>query len=531
MAIEFVGGNTATKVGGSSASTIALNSGLTGGIASSVSEGDLVIAVFAAGSTTDLTLSITDGSTEYTLIDSEHYVDDTRDTNLRVAYKFMGATPDTSTTFGAISSADDSGAMAVYVFRGVDQTTPLDGVTPTSSTAQNTVLVNPPSITPSSTGAFIVVAGAGGHSAGSRTFGSTDLTDFLTAGSNDVYDATVGVGHKPDWTSGAFDPAAWTFSLADSTAYSNAVICFVLRPAASGSKTLTADAGSYSVTGGAASLEIGREVLALSGSYTVSGTDASLERGYEVLAEAGAYTINGSDAFLELGREVLAEGGAYLVSGTDATLTKAADKTLSAEAGSYSVTGVDSSLELGREVLALGGSYSITGGAAGLEYGREVLALAGSYTVTGGTASLELGRELLAESAAYLISGTDATLAKSGAKSLAADGGAYLVSGTDATLQYTQVAPRGLILPPVFGGWKKKKKKPEKEELVEEVAAAVIEAVPEITVNESHIVAERLVAQMTWTQLRKIETLDALVVRVERELAEMEDEEILLLAA
>jgi hypothetical protein len=232
MAIVFVGENSAGKAGATTGTTtIALNTGLTGGTRTAVQEGDLVIAVFGSGSTADRTLSITDGTTEYTLVDSELFSADTYDTNLRVAYKFMGPTPDTSTTFGPTGATTDSGAMAVYVFSGVDPTTPFDGVTPVPATGIDTSRVVPPDITPVTAGAFPVFAGAAAHSGGTDTFTSGDLVGFTTqGGSNDTNDITIGIGHIDNWTSGATNAATWGHSQADSTNFSWAALAFVLRP-------------------------------------------------------------------------------------------------------------------------------------------------------------------------------------------------------------------------------------------------------------------------------------------------------------
>lgn len=227
--IQFVGGNTATKAGATSGtSTIALNSGLTGGIASAVSNGDFVIAVFAAGTAADRTLSITDGTNPYTLIGSELYADDTIDANLRVAYKVVSG--DTATTFGPTGGSGEAAAMAVYVFRGVNVATPID-VTTTVATNINSALANPPSILPVTPGAFVVCAGAGGHFRGVATFTSSDLSGFLTAGFDGTsQDVTVGVGHIPNWEAGAVDAAAFGFSAADTTNASWAAITCALRP-------------------------------------------------------------------------------------------------------------------------------------------------------------------------------------------------------------------------------------------------------------------------------------------------------------
>jgi hypothetical protein len=233
MAIQFVGGATAGKLGASSGdTTIALNSGLTGGIASSVSADDLVIAAYATGSDRDRTLAITDGTTGYTLIDTELFSDDGEDTNLRVAYKFMGGTPDTTTTFGPTGNGQDGGAMAVYVFRGVDLSTPLD-VAAVPGTGINTHLVVPPDITPVTTGAYVVIAGGGAHNGGEDTFSSSDLVDFQSVGAPDeTNDVSIGIGHIDNWTSGPTNAATWTHMEASTLAFSWAAMTVALRPAA-----------------------------------------------------------------------------------------------------------------------------------------------------------------------------------------------------------------------------------------------------------------------------------------------------------
>jgi hypothetical protein len=225
--IQFVGGNTASKAGATSGnSTIALNSGLTGGISSAVSDGDLVIAAFSTGDVAERSLSITDGSTGYTLIGSELYSNDIIDTNLRVAYKFVSG--DVSTTFGPTGATTAAGAMAVYCFRGVSQSTPLD-VSVTTATGADSANANPPSITPVTAGAFIVAVGGCGIETASA-FTSPDLQGFLTVAQSDSDSTAIGIGHKDDWTSGAFDPGAWT-NAASNGAASWAAITIALRPA------------------------------------------------------------------------------------------------------------------------------------------------------------------------------------------------------------------------------------------------------------------------------------------------------------
>lgn len=228
--IQFVGGKTAAIAGSVSTNTlIAIDSGLTGGIASAAASGDFVIAAYAMHGS-DSTLAITDGTTGYTLIGSELFQTDSDPINLRVAYKFI--TSDTDTTFGGTGDTARPGMSAIYVFRGVDTVTPMD-VAAVTATAANSAQADPPSITPSTSGAFIVAVGAAARSdASSVTFTSSDLTDFLTEYSlsgSSSREVIIGIGQKDDWTSGAFNPAA--FSISSNANNSWAAVTMALRPA------------------------------------------------------------------------------------------------------------------------------------------------------------------------------------------------------------------------------------------------------------------------------------------------------------
>lgn len=223
--ISYVGGRTQTSTS-TAAITVSLT-GLTGGLATAPIEGDLVVVVraLAAGAATDVDL--TTSSTGWTeLVDL--YSNDNRSTNLAIYYKRMGATPDTSIVLSAHASGQSSG-FAVQVFRGVDAGTPFD-VTSTTATASDTVLPNPPAITPTTQNALILIAGGAAHDDQTDTFGASYLTNFLSAGSSTSFDATVGMGYV-SWTSGTYDPAAWTFSGTDTLSYSNASVTMALRPA------------------------------------------------------------------------------------------------------------------------------------------------------------------------------------------------------------------------------------------------------------------------------------------------------------
>lgn len=113
---------------------------------------------------------------------------------------------------------------------------------------------------------------------------------------------------------------------------------------------MEADAGSYSVTGSAANFTLGKTLGVESGSYALTGEDVTFLNAEVLSAESGSYAITGEDADFLKGEVLSAEAGSYSYTGADATLTQSIAATLDAESGSYTVTGSDADL-LGAFVL------------------------------------------------------------------------------------------------------------------------------------------------------------------------------------
>lgn len=224
--IQYVGGAISTTVGTDSGTTNLSLTSLTGGISTSAETGDVVIAAFATGSASNRTLSITDGSTEYTLIGAEFYSDDSYDTNLRVAYKKLTAA-DASTVFGNTMALNDAGVFCVSVWRGVSDMV-LD-VPAQQAGSGNSGRPEPPPITPVSEGAVILAIGAAALNTISAAFTTTELSNFISAFSQDTNDVVLGLGSFA-WTSGTFTPLQW-ISGPSSTSASQASTTIALRPA------------------------------------------------------------------------------------------------------------------------------------------------------------------------------------------------------------------------------------------------------------------------------------------------------------
>lgn len=207
--------------------TVPLNE-LTGGIDTQPREGDVVIVGFATGGAQnyDSRNLVVAGFTEI----NELYSNDTYDANLVLAYKVMTSTPATSVTItGGTLSTSAAGAVAVHVWRNVNISTQLD-VSAVTNTGIDTAKPSFNSITPVTDGAVVICCGSSGHTAGTCTFTSGDLSNFITSGYNDKYDATIGMGSILMPVAGPFTASQFGFSGSDSTSFAWASIAIALRP-------------------------------------------------------------------------------------------------------------------------------------------------------------------------------------------------------------------------------------------------------------------------------------------------------------
>lgn len=229
--ILFVGGKTASSGG----SSISLNvaSGLSGGFSTAAAQGDFAIcfAVQAAKSPFATAISLNGGASPGW---SEEFAINSVDTyqcSMSCATKYFSTLSDTELYFTKVNRSDTGAVALAMVFRDVDSATQLD-VAIQTATGVDSASANPPSITPTTTGAIVVGVGAAAHSRGVQTFSSSDLTkNFQSLGYNtSLNDPTLGAGWE-SWVSGAFDPAAFTFSGSPGTAFAWSAATLAIRPA------------------------------------------------------------------------------------------------------------------------------------------------------------------------------------------------------------------------------------------------------------------------------------------------------------
>lgn len=289
-------------------------------------------------------------------------------------------------------------------------------------------------------------------------------------------------------------------------------------------RRLTAEQGTYAVTGQDAGSRRGIVMPAEQGYIALYGQVGLLQKGANsagesvplphlatlfiptflsrtLTADPGSYNYNGSEALLD--HELDADTSTYVLLGQDATLK--CDLALSAEVGTYTLTGQDADSQRGGTALSMAadpGTYSITGNDAGLSSGYGMALEHGFYALLGQVAVLSVGSDgnttLTAEGGTYTLSGQPASFATTGAPTVT-PGPSY------GDLSFTQAPPAE----------RKRKKKPEEKSL----RADIEEAFTEVTA---------LPEKVETAVIPFIEEMKALVLRIEQmgeRLQKMEDKQ------
>lgn len=425
MALQYVGGTSGT--GTTNGYAVSLNGTLTGGIASSPAAGDLVVVFTGFGNTASSAPAVSgNNSGAYSTATAAQHVNDTWDTEFASFYKIMGGTPDTSLSITRTANGAYGGGTTVQVWRGIHDTNPFIGAA-TPASGINTSAINPPAYNPAVTGALIIAGGAGTQATTGVAFtGFTGMSNFLSAyGDGTTSDTAVAMASFI-YAGVSYDPPVASGGTVGNASSSWAGVTIAFRPQ---NYTLTAQNGSYSVTGQSAGINRGRVLAASAGSYSLSGQDAVITyvpvvSGYTLTAQAGSYAVAGQSASLAKGRVLIANNGSYSYSGQSATLLRS--KLIAAQAGSYAYAGQSAILTYtpnanAYTLTALSGSYSLSGQSATLTRSRLLTAQAGSYALTGQSATLLRSRQLSVQSGNYSYTGSLAIIQYSGTPPAAAD--------------------------------------------------------------------------------------------------------------
>lgn len=296
MAITFVGSYAATHKA-TSAQTIAFsNLKDESNVTPTLQQGDYVlVAVENAGNANRTQAQLTPSG--YTALHTDDYQNDSNDSNFLVSGKFMGATPDTTVDIPASSATTHGVGYEIYVFRGINATTPMD-VTVVVTGGINTGVADAAAITPVTAGAWIVVFAGAAVAAGAVFTNpagmSTTTNHFRTA--TDAFasiDAVIGGAIYTGWTSGAYDPAAFGGSTSTNTGSWSAVT-LALRPIVSHAATGTLTGQGSVVAGSAVHNVTHGSTGALTGQGSTVAGSAARSAGPVSHDASGALTSQGS---------------------------------------------------------------------------------------------------------------------------------------------------------------------------------------------------------------------------------------------
>jgi hypothetical protein len=202
-----------------------------------------------------------------------------------------------------------------------------------------------------------------------------------------------------------------------------------------GAYTLTANSGSFTLTGAAANLLQGYRLVSDLGSFALTGNAANLVEGtnYSMAANLGSFALSGSAANLLQGYRLAADLGSFALSGAAAGLLQGFR--LTADLGSFSLSGAAANLIQGYRMPADLGSFALTGNPAFFLKGRTLLANGGTYAFTGNPALFPRTWRLSADSGTYALTGNPANLLTGANLVMTADLGSFVLTGNQATLR------------------------------------------------------------------------------------------------
>ncbi len=135
-----------------------------------------------------------------------------------------------------------------------------------------------------------------------------------------------------------------------------------VQPATGVAYTLSASAGSFALTGQAATINVSHTLTMSAGAFTLTGKADAVSVGRPLTASAGAFALTGRADATSWARNLALGVGTFTVTGEAATF--GTGKGLAGSAGSFTVTGAALSASAGRFLAAGVGSFLVTGAQA-----------------------------------------------------------------------------------------------------------------------------------------------------------------------
>ena len=188
------------------------------------------------------------------------------------------------------------------------------------------------------------------------------------------------------------------------------MLLLLLQSAASGTYTLAANVGAFTLTGQDANPEYGRRLSGDLGAFTLSGQNATLSKGRRLTGAVGTFTLSGQAANLEYGRRLGSDVGTFTLSGQAANLEYG--RRLGSDVGTFTLSGQAANLRSTRRVVSAVGTFTLSGQAANLLRGRRLGSDVGTFTLSGQAANLRSTRRVVSAVGTFTFTGQPATLAR-----------------------------------------------------------------------------------------------------------------------
>lgn len=201
--------------------------------------------------------------------------------------------------------------------------------------------------------------------------------------------------------------------------------------------TLTAAAGSFTLTGNDATLKVARKLSSDTVAFALTGNDSNFKASRKLAADTESFTLIGNDAEFTLSRKLVSETGAFALTGNDATLTSV--RKLTTESVAFTLSGIDLAIQVARKLDPVEESFTLSGNDAALTAARKLAADTESYVLTGNDATLDYDQitgdtyTLSCDAESFTLTGQDAGL-KAGRK-IAAEPVAFTLTGQDNALK------------------------------------------------------------------------------------------------
>lgn len=207
------------------------------------------------------------------------------------------------------------------------------------------------------------VTGAAVESSGTNTSTDMDVTAPLTTGSLTIRASGGFIGIAAGATNAAGGNKTWANATEDLDVDGGTFqFTTATRTTALSATAITCTGGTNNEDGALAWLLLRPGVTAGAGSYALTGTAATLHKGYILTAGDGSYSLTGTSATLRRNLPLVAGTGSYSLSGTTATPVHAWKIAAGAGSGSYALTGTNATLThggTGPSVATLSGMFGV----------------------------------------------------------------------------------------------------------------------------------------------------------------------------